>query len=229
MRFTANQSTCHEDDNHWANIYEEKIVQHYWWFFSRLCSFTDDCPLNGYPASCLKSGYTKKTNRQTITYITLPVDYLELFFNRVVHVSVFFRLLDTEFVILVPRLMLHETLQRQTRLRSKGVGAEDRLCKESSRIVDVIISVHRVLFSVTPSLPTPKIVLWKCSFLTKKWNENATHHNRHLKKAYGGLDRPAYSVYACKNDYNSGWLLKWSTNEVVRSKINRKMYSLSSL
>ena len=33
---TASQSTCHGDENHWADILEKETVQIYWWFSPRL-------------------------------------------------------------------------------------------------------------------------------------------------------------------------------------------------
>ena len=76
--------------------------------------------------------------------------------------------------------------------------------KESSIIVNIIKSVHRVLFFVTPSLP-PKIALWKFWFLTTPY-ENPMHHNQHFKKHTVAIDPlpPAFSVYSFENVDNSG-------------------------
>ena len=64
-------STCDGDGNYWDVIYEEEIVQPYWWFSPGLCSFTGDFPINGYPASyysiSLRSDGGIKT--MLITYI----------------------------------------------------------------------------------------------------------------------------------------------------------------
>ena len=58
-----------------------------------------------------------------------------------------------------------------------------RVHKGSSRIVYIIKSVHRVLFFVTPSLPKEYFVKM---LILRPVIKIVKHHERHLKKAYGG-------------------------------------------
>ena len=75
----------------------------------------------------------------------------------------------------------------------------------SSIIINIIKSVHIVLFFVTP--PPLKIVLWKCWFFNDPvWKCNASIHNQHFKKRTLTINPlpPAYSVYSFENDDTSG-------------------------
>ena len=75
--------------------------------------------------------------------------------------------------------------------------------KGSSIIINVIKSVHRALFFVTPSLP-PKRVLWKCWFLMTPY-ENAMHYDQHFKSVQWPLTpSPQRALCTLENDDNYG-------------------------
>ena len=73
----------------------------------------------------------------------------------------------------------------------------------SSRIVNIIKSVHKVLFFVTPSFP-PKEYFENVDFLMTRY-ENAVHHNQYFKKRTTTTDPLPLSVLSCE------WWQFWTT------------------